>query len=486
MSRWWYQNATTLASAVRDRRISCTDLLELHLERVRLHNPAINAVVVLDEARARQRAQAADAALKNGTTWGPLHGVPLTVKESFDVAGLPTTWGLPELRGNIAAENATAIEALIGAGAIIFGKTNVPMYLADWQSFNPVYGATNNPWDLGRTPGGSSGGSGAALAAGMTPLELGSDIGASIRSPANFCGVYGHKPSFGIVPQQGHWIPGAHVPIDMLVCGPLARSAEDLALALGLLVGPEPAERVAWKLQLPPPRARALRDFRVAVKLDDPNCSVDAAVVERIQRVAEAAAKAGAKVNDKAHPKIDTRRAHAMYIQMLRGATSALVPDETVAQLRQKAQVLPPTDESSTARMLRGVLQDHRSWFKVHEERERVRAAWAAFFQDYDVLLCPASSMPAFPHDQGRDRTERKVVVNGREEEFNTHVPGFWAGIANLPYLPSTVAPAGRTREGLPVGVQILGPYLEDYTTIEFARLLAEATEGFVPPPAYH
>ncbi len=485
MSKWWYQGATELASAVREKRISCIDLLEVHLERVRQHNGSVNAVIVLDEARARQRARAADAALKSGKLWGALHGVPMTVKESFDVAGLPTTWGVPALRNNIARSNAAAIEALLAAGAVIFGKTNVPMLLADWQSFNAIYGSTNNPWDLRRTPGGSSGGSGAALAAGMTPLELGSDIGASIRSPANFCGVYGHKPSFGIVPQYGHGIPGAQVPIDMLVCGPLARSAEDLALALEILAGPEPANRAAWRLELPKPRARALKDFRVAVKVDDPNCAVDGEVVARVQAVADAIAKAGGKVNEKARPRIDTLRAHAMYVQLLRGATAGLVPEDVMAQLREKAAAGSPNDESASARMLRGVLQDHRTWFKAHEEREQLRAAWGEFFQDYDVLLCPASSMPAFPHDQARDRTERKVVVNGRDEEFNTHVPGFWAGIANLPYLPSTVAPAGRTGTGLPVGVQILGPYLEDHTTIEFARLLAQVTEGFVPPPAY-
>lgn len=485
MSGWSYQSATQMAGAVREGRVRSGELLESHLERVRRHNPSLNAIVVFDEERARARARALDAATARGESWGPLHGVPMTVKESFDIAGLPTTWGVPALRDTVATANAATVAALLQAGAIIFGKTNVPLLLSDWQSFNAIYGSTSNPWDLGRSPGGSSGGAAAALAAGLSALELGSDIGGSIRCPANFCGVYGHKPSFGAVPQYGHAIGGARVPIDMLVCGPLARSAEDLAVALDTIAAPEPADRSAWTLRLPRPRKSALKDFRIALKLDDPNCAVDPEVAERVQSVAEAAAKAGANVSDRAWPKFDSLRAHALYLQLLRGATGALLGDDAIAGLRAKLPRLLPEDQSSSTRMLRGVLQEHRAWFAAHEERERVREAWAEYFQDYDVLLCPAGSMVAFPHDQQRDRTERTLVVHGRVEEFNTHVPGFWAGIANLPYLPSTVAPAGRTAAGLPVGVQILGPYLEDHTTIEFARLLAQVTEGFVPPPAY-
>jgi amidase len=480
-----YRTASQMAVAIHEGRLGSAELLELHLDRVRRHNPSLNAIVVLDEERARNRAREADAATARGESWGPLHGVPMTVKESFDIAGLPTTWGNPALSDNIATSNAATIDGLLKAGAVIFGKTNVPLLLADWQSFNAIYGSTNNPWDHGRTPGGSSGGSAAALAAGLSALELGSDIGASIRNPAHFCGVYGHKPSYGIVPQSGHSIPGARVPIDMLVCGPLARSAEDLTVALNAIAGPEPTNRAAWTLKLPKSRKTELKDFRIALKLDDPNCSVDTEVADRIQAVADAAAKAGAKVTDRAWPKFDPLRAHSLYLQLLRGATGALLGQDVIGGLRAKAPLLSSEDQSSSARMLRGILQDHRAWFAAHEERERIRDSWAEFFEDYDVLLCPAGSMAAFPHDQKRDRTERKLVINGREEEFNIHVPGFWAGIANLPYLPATVAPAGRTPSGLPVGVQILGPYLHDHTTIEFARLLARVTEGFVPPPAY-
>jgi amidase len=482
MSNWLYKSAIELARAVRDRQVGCLELLNLHLERVQQHNKVLNAIVVLDAERARARAKEADVAVARGDALGPLHGVPMTVKESFDVAGLPTTWGVPALRDNVATTNASVVGSLLKAGAIVFGKTNVPLYLSDWQSFNAIYGSTSNPWDLTRTPGGSSGGAAASLAAGMSALEIGSDVGSSIRCPAHFCGVYGHKPSYGIVPQRGHWIPGGHVPMDMWVCGPLARSADDLALALELMAGPEPMDRTAWALNLPKSRRSALKDFRIAVKFDDPNCAVDREVTDRLQVVVDALGKAGAKVDDQARPKFDTVRAHELYTRLLRGAV--LLGEEAYSQARAKAAQLSPSDKSATANQLRGVVQDHRSWFKAHEAREAVRAAWADFFQDYDVLLCPVASMAAFPHDH-RERPDRQLVVNGRAEEFNLHIPGFWAGIATLPYLPATAAPAGRTPGGLPVGVQIVGPYLEDSTTIEFARLLAQITEGFVPPSGY-
>jgi amidase len=483
MGDWMFRSATALARAIREGQVSCVELLDLHLERVRRHNPGLNAIVVLDADRARARAGEADAALARGQSWGPLHGVPMTVKDSFDVTGLPTTWGVPALRDNVAAAPAATVEALLAAGAIVFGKTNVPLLLADMQTFNEIYGTTNNPWDVGRAPGGSSGGAAAALATGMTALELGSDIGGSIRNPAHYCGVYGHKPSFGVVPQHGHWIPGAHAVVDMSTCGPLARSADDLALALGVLAGPEPSERPAWRLDLPAPRRTGLHEFRVAVMLDDPSSPVDRGVIDGVQAVVDAAARAGARVDDTARPAIDIARAYALYLQLLRGATGALLGDEAVAQARAQAARLDPADRSVAASLLRGVVQDHRAWFRAHEERQMLRAAWAAFFEDHDVLLCPVAPTAAFPHDQKRDRVDRRLVVNGREQEYNSQL--FWAGLATLPYLPATVAPAGRTRAGLPVGVQIVGPYLGDRTTIEFARLLAEVTEGFVAPPGY-
>jgi amidase len=480
---WAFEPSVRLAQAVRDREISAADLLAFFLDRVARFNPEINAVVVLDAERARSRAMEADKALARGEVWGPLHGVPMTVKDSFDVAGLPTTWGVPAMKDNIASTNATAVQSLIDAGAVIFGKTNIPFMISDWQSFNAIYGTTNNPWDLTRGPGGSSGGAAAAVAAGLTALEVGSDIGSSIRNPAHYCGVYGHKPSFGIVPQAGHSIPVARTPLDLLVCGPLARSAEDLALAMDLLAAPEPNEAPAWSIQLPAPRKGSLRDYRVAVLLDSPDCKVDTTVIEVLKRRIDELRAAGVTVDERARPAIDLSAAHALFIKLLRGATGALLDADAYAAIEKDAADYPKNDRSYRARVAHAGMQSHREWFAGHEERHRIRDAWAAFFRDYDLLLCPVAATAAFPHDQEKPRHDRSLIVNNQLESYNDQL--FWAGLATLPYLPATVAPAGLTTAGLPVGLQIIGPYLHDRTTIEFARLMGQATGGFVAPPRY-
>src|SRR5213083_1819026 len=256
-----FRSARQLAADIKKKKIGCLELLDLHLARVEKYDGALNAIVVRDFERARKRARALDRARGRR---GPLHGVPMTIKESYDVAGLPTTWGVPAYRDNVATKNAVVVDRLLGAGAVIFGKTNVPLFLADWQSFNAIYGTTNNPWDVSRAPGGSSGGSAAALAAGLTGLEAGSDIGSSIRNPAHFCGVYGHKPTWGIVPRDGQALPWQQAPVDIDVVGPLARSSDDLALALSVMAGPDAIEAAGWRLELTRPRQKRLRDFKVA------------------------------------------------------------------------------------------------------------------------------------------------------------------------------------------------------------------------------
>src|SRR5213080_1866950 len=271
-----FRSARQLAADIKRKKIGCLELLDLYLARVEKYDGALNAVVVRDFERARTRARAADRALARLQVWGPLHGVPTTIKESYDVAGLPTTWGVPAYARNVATKNAVAVDRLLDAGVVLFGKTNVPLFLADWQSYNTIYGTTNNPWDVTRSPGGSSGGSAAALAAGLTALEAGSDIGSSIRNPAHFCGVYGHKPTWGIVPRTGQALPWQKAaPVDIDVVGPLARSADDLALALGVMAGPDDIEAAGWALKLRPPRQKRLRDFRVALMLDAPGFPVD-------------------------------------------------------------------------------------------------------------------------------------------------------------------------------------------------------------------
>jgi amidase len=282
-----FASVTDLSTAIGDRRIGCCELLEFYLARAERHNPGLNAIVVWQVEQARERARAADAALARGERWGPLHGIPMTVKESFNVAGQPTTFGNPLWKDNIAAENAFLIDRLVGAGAIVFGKTNVPYMLADAQSYNDIYGTTNNPWDPTRSPGGSSGGEAAALAAGLSALGAGSDIAGSLRNPAHYSGVYGHKPSWGLISTRGHAPPGIMTPTDISVVGPMARHAEDLDLALRALAGPDLLQQAAWRVELPPPRRRRLDEFRVAVWASSPLCRIDTSVSDLFDQAVE-------------------------------------------------------------------------------------------------------------------------------------------------------------------------------------------------------
>ena len=475
--------AHRLAGMIRSREIGCLELLEHHLARVERFNPRLNAIIWMDAESARARARAADAAIARGEPWGPLHGLPVTIKESFDLEGAPTTWGIPAMRANIARSNAVATQRLLDAGAIIFGKTNVPLLLADWQSFNEIYGTTNNPWDLARTPGGSSGGSAAALAAGLAALELGSDIGASIRNPAHYCGVTGHKPTWGIVPLRGHSTIGSLAMPDISVGGPLARTAEDLALALTVLAGPDDLDSAGWRLILPRPHGQRLADYRIAILLEDPNSAVEAEYVQRLAEVGRTLAKAGAKVSFEARPAIDTRAAHALYIKLLRAVTGARVAPEAFADWQRKAAALAPDDDSYKARIARAITLFHRDWLAAHEERTRLRWAWHAFFREWDVLLTPAAAGPAWLHDQKGERVDRVITVNGRPEDTNNQL--FWAGISGMVFLPSTVTPVGLSQGGLPMGVQVIADHLQDLTSIEVARLIAAEIGGFVPPPGY-
>jgi amidase len=420
--------------------------------------------------------------LARGESLGRLHGVPMTVKESFDVAGMGTTWGDPANAHEVAPSNAASVQSLISQGAIVFGKTNVPTMLADWQTFNPLHGTTNNPWNPQLAPGGSSGGAAAALAAGLTTLELGSDIGASIRNPAHYCGVYGHKPTYGIVPQAGHHAGRADTPLDLIACGPLARSADDLAAALDILVAPEPSE-AHWGIALPPTRIDTLKGIRVAAWVDDETCPVDAEIRDAVVRVGGALERAGAKVDWEARPFDDSQAEHELYIQMLRGATGPLLSDEDYRTQAALAAGLDSRDTRYLAWNARYGTQSHRDWFDGHRRRARLRAQWGEFFRRFDVVICPVASSTAFPHDQKTPRVDRRIRVNDGWQDYNSQL--FWAGLATLCYLPSTVVPAGLSKQGLPVGLQIIGSYGHDRSTIRLAQLLAEEIGGFVAPAAY-
>ncbi len=382
MTELHFAPAHELVRRIKARDIGAAELLEHFLSRVESHNPKLNAIIWMDVEAARSRAREADQALARGEDWGPLHGLPMTVKESYDLVGSPTTWGDPALENNVPQTNAVVVQRLLDAGAVIFGKTNVPLDLADWQSFNAIYGTTNNPWNPELTPGGSSGGAAAAVAAGLTGLEAGSDIGASIRNPAHYCGVFGHKPTFGIVPGRGQAKPGALTMPDIAAVGPLARSAKDLELELDVVAGPDILPTRAWRLELPPPRQTALKDFRVAVMLSDPVAEVDQPYQDCLQNVADELAKAGALVNDTARPNLDAARAFEVYVMLLRAATSPAASAEKLAFFEQVKSETAADDPSYVARMARAALLPHRQWLAWNNEREAMRYQWAAFFED--------------------------------------------------------------------------------------------------------
>jgi amidase len=478
-----FRSAKQLASDIRRRKLGCLEVLDLYLARMERLNGKLNAIVVTDVDGARRRARQADAALRRGKPWGPFHGVPMTIKESYDVAGMPTTWGLPALKDNVAPRNALAVDRLLAAGVVLFGKTNVPAWLADYQSYNDVYGTTNNPWDLARSPGGSSGGSAVALAAGLTGLEAGSDIGSSIRNPAHYCGVFGHKPTFGIAPPRGQALPGRVAQGDISVIGPMARSAEDLAIGLSVMAGPDEIDGAGLRLALPAPRRKALREFKVAVMLDDPAAEVDREVQARLQALADFLGKRKVKVSLTARPAFDTAEAHRTYIFLLRAATAGRQTAEEFSRNAEITRGLAPDDQRYYAWTMRANTASHRDWLAANETRHKMRWRWAEFFREWDLLLCPVASSAAFPHDHAGERHERMITVNGKRVPCVDQL--FWAGYGGMAYLPATVAPAGLTPAGLPVGVQIIGPQYGDRTCIEFARLLEREFQAFVPPPDY-
>ncbi len=458
IDRFHFESATMLARAIRSGEITSLELLNLYLDRIQRYNDDINAVVALDKASARKRAAEADKLLAEGRVWGPLHGVPMTVKDVFEVAGMPATAGDPMLKDYIPKRNAIAVQRLIDAGAIIFGKTNVPYHAMDIQTYNDIYGTTNNPWDLARTPGGSSGGSAAALAAGFTPLELGSDIGGSVRFPAHYTGVFGHKPTFGIVPRYGHIppmpgrVPQHNMPmIPLFVVGPLARSADDLALALEVLTTPGDTDDRVNRPELLPARKQKFKEYRVAVWLTDPDpaAEIDADVLATLEKAVAKLREAGLEVDAQARPDIKLWEDRVIWLQIYNQMMAGLLPLDAILAEKQKRQ----------------------------QER------WAEFFKRYDVLLAPVAPTVAFPHDHEGTLLTRNFKINGQEKPMLNNMTWTYTAIANG--LPATVAPVGVSASGLPVGIQIIGARFEDRTTIAFAQGLSELIGGFKAPVAY-
>jgi len=478
-----YQTAGDLVEALASRQVSSRELVDAAIARIEALDPKINAVVVRDFDRARTAANAADAALERGERQ-PLLGLPMTVKEQFNIAGLPTTWGFPKFKDWRPDADALAVQRLKAAGTIILGKTNVPLNLGDWQSYNEIYGATNNPWDLTRSPGGSSGGGAAALAAGFVPLEFGSDIGGSLRAPAHFCGVFSHKPSLDLVPQRGALPPQTPaIPVrgDLAVIGPMARSAADLALELAVVAGPdELMEGIGYKVALPPPRHDKLADFRVLVIDEHPLCPTASSIRAALDGLAERLGKAGCTIL-RASPNLpDLALTSRVYRELLSAFFSADLPPDARERIEAAAKALSPDEQSLAASGLRGATISHPEWIRQSRIRGGLRGRWQALFQEVDVVLCPPMPTTAFPHDHSPGFARKLEVDGAKIPYFDQSV---WAGLATLNGLPATTMPIGHDDGGLPVGVQIIGGFLDDRTTIAFAGLLEREFGGFTPPP---
>lgn len=481
-----FATVTELSAALRAKTVSAVELTQDAIARIERHDDKINAVCVRDFDRALQSARAADLALAGGSR-APLLGIPMTVKESFNVAGLKTTWGFPEQKDFVAKEDALAIERVKGAGAVIVAKTNVPVGLGDWQSYNEIYGTTNNPYDLGRTPGGSSGGSSAALAAGYGALSLGSDIGGSLRVPAFHCGVYAHKPTFGLCPARGHTPPGLP-PLpsnrDLSVIGPMARSAADLALLLDVIAGTDPQfDGVAYKLELPAARHSALKDFRMLLLDQHPLLPTGSAVRGAIETLAAGLTKAGVNVSRTSPLLPDLAENSRLYIRMLLSFLAASFPQPMIDFAHAEMARLDPNDHSLTAEHYRGMVMSHRDWVIADSRRIGLRAQWREFFKSFDAVICPVMPTPAYPHDHSEPQMSRTIDIDGKPSPYTDQLA--WPGIATLPGLPATALPIGVSQDGLPIGVQIVGPWLEDRTPLKLADLIEREFGGFKPPKQF-
>ncbi len=456
--------------------VTSAELTDEAIARIEREDKTVNAICVPDFDRARAAARRADQARARGED-RPLLGVPVTVKESYDIAGLPTTWGMPPHRDHVPAEDAVQVSRLKAAGAVVLGKTNVPLGLQDIQSFNDIYGTTVNPWDHARTSGGSSGGSAAALASGFGALSIGSDIAGSLRTPAHFCGVYAHKPTLGLAAARGMVAPSEPafpVDLDLAVVGPMARTARDLGLLLDVMAGPDPLTHgVAHRLALPPARHERLGDFRVLVIEEHPLIATAAAVRAGVNRVADALAEGGARVARHSSLLPDLTEAATVYMQLLISGSVARFP--LGSPDRPSAD-----DESLDAVRLRALAFSHRDWLEANNRREVHRHGWRQLFAEFDAVVCPSTPTPAFPHDHTPNPMRRRIDIDGVGYPYFDQL--VWAGLATMPGLPATAVPAGRSPEDLPVGVQLIGPMFEDRTPLRLAELLERRIGGFRAP----
>jgi amidase len=474
-----FSTATEMIDAMNAGEVTSSELVELMIERIEQHDEKLNAIPLRLYERAREEAASADALRKAGQQARML-GLPITLKESTHVVGTPGTAGIPQMAAYEPPRDARVAAALFAEGVALLGKTNIPVALGDWQADSPVYGRTNNPWDLGRTPGGSTGGGGAALAAGMTPFEIGSDIGGSIRVPAAYCGVYGHRPSETAVPKTGSF-PEADLPNPaglMGVQGPLARSAKDLELAMEILAGPDIGEDAAWRLELPAPRHERLGDFRVAVLPQSDIVSASGEMNARVDELASFLSAKGATVKA-ARPDVDEAEYFHDYVRLLNAQTSV---GQSREERQKRAEALRGAGTPVDAAQADGLTLDVPEYMKLLRRRAAAAQAWRAFFNEWDVVIGPMTLDAAFPHQEAVFH-ERILEVDGDEVPYflNIYYP-MWAIFTGL---PSTAFPGGFNRSGLPLGLQAIGPYLEDRTPLRFAALLEQEWRAFEPPPGY-
>ena len=458
----------SLIAALDDREVSARELLAAHLDRVERLDGEVNAVVTIAPERALAEAAAIDATRAGGGAVGALAGVPITVKDAIATAGIRSTGGAVELADHVPTVDATVVETVRRAGAVVFGKTNVPRWSGDYQTTNEMFGTTCNPWDLDRTPGGSSGGPAAAVAMGFTGFEIGTDIGGSVRVPSSFCGVYGHKPSFGVIPTHGYLDhPGFHRNIaDVNVFGPIARSVDDLELLMGVLGAPNPDDAVGWRLDLPPAASRDVDGFRVVAWLDDGFCPVEPAVLDVLTAAVDALEAAGARIDRERRPPLDPASASLTGLRLISAATD-----------------ISSTDAEVDAAIEGGYALTHRSWDEMHRERGAIRQRWAEFFADVDILLCPVTPVPPFRHVQAPEGSNwiHSTLADHGDRPYGDLIG--WSALIGSAYLPATVPPVGRTADGLPIGVQVVAPYLHDRSALAFARCITEVLGGYEPPP---
>ncbi len=476
-------SARDLAEALARRELSAVEALDDHLAAIEDANPALNVVVTIDAERARREAAEIDRRRIVGDRLGPLAGVPMTVKDSLMTAGMRTTSGAPELSDFVPTIDAAPVARLRAAGAVVFGKTNLPIYAGDTQTFNDVFGTSNNPWDPSRTVGGSSGGSAGALAAGLTPLEVGSDIAGSIRNPAGLCGVVGHKPSYGIVSAKGQipGPPGTLTQADLAVVGPMARTVADAEMALGLLAGPDDWHDLAWSLRLPEPRTTDPASLRVAVMATDPHCPVDPEIEAAIRSVADRLEGQGARVSHEARPDhFDFAKADATFWALLGGALSG---SHSLAELDDLAAREAAGERIEGELGVHGASLRHRAWLTNNERRLQMRARWRTFFESWDVVLAPICPTVAYPHDHSFPMTERTIDVAGESRPYLDIMR--WMGLFGMAYLPATAVPIGIHSTGLPLALQVVGPYLEDRTALAAAAMVETITGGTQRPPAH-